>query len=421
MAQYTEHQAALIRQHLGTRWADLKESGAFGEIVAAWNGNESAILRAFQWQRTGGFRRNVKLAAGTVAAPVNEHKLLDGLAADLQAYMQRMATMTHTVQGLSQQFDRSEASIRTALEAVRQAGYEVAVTDDDRVKLRRHAAPTSDVYVHPGWGEKTLLYGVVSDTHFGTTHCCADELSAAYDLFQEEGVLGVLHCGDLMDGPAHLGYQGHNLEVLDEAQTAPQQVDFTHRHYPQRPGITTYFIESGKSHAGWEFARSGFSMGKALAEGYQLPSHGPDGVGYSHKPGREDMVFMGMDERTIACGPENLTTITLLHPDGGTAYALSYNLQKWAEGVEGGVKPNAALIGHYHKFCNLFPRNIHCCSVPTMQWQTPFMQRKRIAAHVGAMLLELRVDSDGTIRRSSPVLLPFYRPRRPVYIVGEVA
>jgi len=79
--------------------------------------------------------------------------------------------------------------------------------------------------------------------------------------------------------------------------------------------------------------------------------------------------------------------LRLSHPGGGTAYALSYKPQKYAESLSGGEKPHIVGIGHYHKVEQLFYRNIHIFQVGCWEGQTPFMRRKNLAAMLGGWIL----------------------------------
>jgi len=180
--------------------------------------------------------------------------------------------------------------------------------------------------------------------------------------------------------------------------------------YPRRRGITTYFVESSKSHAGWEFARSGRNMGQAVSDGFLFRRHGMPGDEGEWIPGRDDMQYLGFDEQNVWVGPEHKTKITLHHPDGGTAYAHSYQPQKWVESLAGGSKPHLAILGHYHKSNKFRPRDVHVICPGCLCWQTPFMRRKRIAAEVAAWLVELDVDSGGSIKRLRTEEVPFFPP-----------
>lgn len=105
-----------------------------------------------------------------------------------------------------------------------------------------------------------------------------------------------------------------------------------------------------------------------------------------------ELLSKAMDERPLlgqvrADIRPNETVLRLLHPSGGTAYAISYKSQKWATSLSGGNKPHIAGIGHYHKIEQLFYRNIHIFQSGTFEEQTPFMSRKQLAAHVGGWIL----------------------------------
>jgi hypothetical protein len=80
----------------------------------------------------------------------------------------------------------------------------------------------------------------------------------------------------------------------------------------------------------------------------------------------------------------------LIHPSGGSSYAISYRSQKIVEQIEGGTKPNMLLIGNYHK-AEWMPsyRNVSVCQVGAFQAQTPFMLTKGLAAHVGGWIMQM--------------------------------
>ena len=58
----------------------------------------------------------------------------------------------------------------------------------------------------------------------------------------------------------------------------------------------------------------------------------------------EDYAHLHVKSRTGA-----IIKIMLMHPGGGTAYALSYRAQKIVQALPGGQKPDILAIGHYHK------------------------------------------------------------------------
>ena len=85
-------------------------------------------------------------------------------------------------------------------------------------------------------------------------------------------------------------------------------------------------------------------------------------------------------------------TFDLMHPAGGSSYALSYRPQKIVEQLEGGTKPDILAIGHFHK-AEWMPayRNVCVIQAGAFQWQTPFMRDLGLAAHVGGWILRISI------------------------------
>jgi hypothetical protein len=111
-------------------------------------------------------------------------------------------------------------------------------------------------------------------------------------------------------------------------------------------------------------------------------------------------------------------TLAVVHPGGGSAYALSYSIQKIVESYEGGEKPHVGLYGHYHKLWAGLIRNIWCVQTGTAQDQTPFMRKKRLEAHVGGAMIELEQDpATGAILSMTPKLTRYFN--KSWYAPGE--
>src|SRR5690606_12736822 len=89
---------------------------------------------------------------------------------------------------------------------------------------------------------------------------------------------------------------------------------------------------------------------------------------------------------------EKSAMLLLAHPGSGSAYALSYTVQKIVESLEGGEKPAVGLWGHYHKMMFANVRNVWCIQTGCTQDQSPFMRKKRIEAHVGGGICRLTQD-----------------------------
>lgn len=100
--------------------------------------------------------------------------------------------------------------------------------------------------------------------------------------------------------------------------------------------------------------------------------------------------------------------IKLFHGNDGSAYAMSYKLQKLIESFTGGEKPNIVHSGHYHKSLYLFSRNVHGIESGTLQGQTPFMRGKKLQAHMGFGFVRVWHDGKGEIKRFNHEFVPYY-------------
>jgi hypothetical protein len=108
--------------------------------------------------------------------------------------------------------------------------------------------------------------------------------------------------------------------------------------------------------------------------------------------------------------------VTLAHPGGGSAYSLSYRLQKNIESLSGGTKPDARFEGHFHKAIWLPGyRNVEAFSSGTFQSQTPFMQGRGLSAAVGGWEIEATITARPTLTRSvSAKFHSFFEPQEGV-------
>jgi len=270
-----------------------------------------------------------------------------------------------------------------------------AITEQGLVDLlEAQAAPAPGgqyaVKVHPGKDGWTCIGGI-SDTHLGSKHERLDVLNALYDLYEEAGVTQVFHGGNWIEGEARFNRYDINVYGMDA------QVDYFIDHYPQRSGLTTYYV-AGDDHEGWYQQRELVNIGERLEERAQAR-------------GRQDLVYLGYVEADVQLvGPGGVSTpMRVMHAGGGSSYAISYAPQKIIESLQGGEKPSILFIGHYHKAVYLFIRNIHTVSLGTGQDQSMFMRKHKIEAHVGGWIIRFKQDPiDGHITRFAGEFIPFY-------------
>lgn len=231
-------------------------------------------------------------------------------------------------------------------------------------------------------GTKIIKFAIMGDTQMGSKYTQLTHLHSFYDICEREGVKDVYHTGDITEGLKMR--VGHEYELY--TVSADDMRDDVVKHYPCRPGITTHFITG--NHDASIYKQVGYDIGAAIAAA------------------RPDMDYLGRD-----CAIVNLTpncTLELRHPWDGTAYALSYKIQKMIEAMESDSKPNILAVGHYHKAEYLFYRNVHALQTGCFQGQTPFTRGKGISVHLGGWIVTVRVDERGYIQGFAPEFIPYY-------------
>lgn len=223
-------------------------------------------------------------------------------------------------------------------------------------------------------GER-IRFGVVSDTHLGSLYENLVGLETAYKIFKDEGIKDVYHCGDLIDGEKM--YKGQEYEVRVHGKDA--QARYLVDNYPYQRGVTTHFILGNHDLCYWK--EVGADVGKNIEEA------------------RKDLKYLGREEADVdLSNKKGKVRVRLVHPGGGTAYAISYAPQKYISSLTGGEKPNVILMGHYHKSEYLFYRNVHLFQAGCIQKQTPFMRRKRTPAMTGFWIIDILPDKSGVVR-----------------------
>lgn len=232
-------------------------------------------------------------------------------------------------------------------------------------------------------GDKIIRFGLHGDTQYNSKFTQITHHHKFYDILQKEGITTCYHTGDIDEGEEMR--MGHKYECYN--QGVDDHVDEIVKNFPLRTGITTKFITGNHDHS--IFKRVGFDIGPVIASQ------------------RKDMEYLGMDEAIIMLTPN--CSLKLMHPGDGTAYAISYKIQKQIEAMSGGEKPNIYAVGHYHKADYIFYRNVHAFQTGCFQGDTPFTRAKGISIHLGGWIIEIHVDEEGTITRIKQEFIPFYK------------
>ncbi len=282
-------------------------------------------------------------------------------------------------------------TIRKALNRLRAAGANLISLEGRKIFLNSVLEPGGRLVLKAqDRGDGWTVFGILTDRHKGNKHHRADVEAAAYEVFAGEGVTTVLDAGNAIDGECR--FNKHELLV----HGMDNQIDHWVETVPAKKGMTTHFI-TGDDHEGWYAQRECINVGNYM----QMKAE---------KAGRQDLHFIGHVEADIElrCGSKS-AVMRIMHPGGGSAYALSYAPQKIVEAFQGGEKPPVLIIGHYHKWDYCFPREVHVISAGCGEDQTMFMRKKKLAAHVGFVLVKLKQDPmDGHITRLSVEWNPIY-------------
>ncbi len=231
----------------------------------------------------------------------------------------------------------------------------------------------------------TFRFAVVGDTHYCSKQQQHTHLSHFYHYAADQGIIDFFHTGDLFngDGRQHKGQEFENFIHGED-----EQLDYVESKYPKIEGCKTRII--GGSHDYSFFKTSGSDVIKRLAER------------------RADMEYLGYAGAYVDLTPD--VDMYLCHPDGGTAYALSYQAQKKVENFTPENKPRIVFFGHYHRAMYIPAyRNVETLLAPCFQSQTPFLKAKAIFPVIGAWIVEVVVNEDG-LARFKPELFRYYVP-----------
>lgn len=299
---------------------------------------------------------------------------------------------------LADRLDVSPKRIQEQVGFLQENGYNVAAHDGDGAQARfmietGATAPLGELRINAEkfYGDTYKIdFGCVSDTHLGSKFYRPEVLNAIYDNFERHGIKHVFHGGNYIEGEKHdkFGLLVHGMQA---------QIDYFIEKYPAKEGMKTYFV-AGDDHEGWYQQREGIDIGRFTES-------------EARRQGRDDLTNLGYMEAEVAVNIPGgaKTKIRVMHAGGGSSYAISYSAQKIIEAMEGGVKPQILLIGHFHK-SDYLPayRNVHCIQMGTTKAQDTFMRKQRLAAHVGGWRCSALLGKDGSVREMSATYLPFF-------------
>ena len=228
-------------------------------------------------------------------------------------------------------------------------------------------------------------FGLISDTHFGSKFQQLTYLHEFYEKCKKAEVDFVIHAGDATEGDGSL-YRGQRFEMFLHGFS--EQRDYFCEFYPKFD-IETYVVAGNHDES---FMRS--ANVDVLGE---ISSR------------RTDINYLGRRGAYLNI-TKNKIKMYIHHPDGGTAYAISYKPQKFIENFSSENKPQVYFIGHYHTAGQFFLRNVHCFLTGCFQSQTPYLRGKGLMPEVCGWIVDYDVATDGwSLEVVNTTIVPFYR------------
>lgn len=363
-----------LRSEENASWESLvdKYQDTFPELnrYQIHNKLQNFVYRSAEGKKSRGENFGKQTQSQVKAEPVNAQEVL----------MKALAKGV-TSNALASDLGVSERVVLVMIDEKKQAGYNVheaygiwRITND--------LIPSENKRREKWDGNRIVRFGLMGDTQINSKYTQLTHLHRLYDIFAEEGVSMVYHTGDMDDGEQMR--KGHQYELYN--QGVDDHADEIIRVYPRREGMKTRFITG--NHDASMVKLAGVDIGRVIEQK------------------RDDMEYLGYGSAAIHL-TENCI-LELRHPEDGTAYAISYKIQKMIESMSGGEKPNILGVGHYHKLEQLFHRNVHAFQTACLQAQTPWERGKGIAIALGGWIIEARLNVDGGVERIRPEFFPFY-------------
>lgn len=310
--------------------------------------------------------------------------------------IETLVKLTKRGADLEELCDRMDLSPRKVRELVAEAqrlGFTVDVDGPHVGHRPKEASP--DVQAVAVAGQR-LVFGVCSDLHFGSRYHLSAQLSDFVRIAYERGVQTMLVPGDVLEGC----YRHAQWELTHHG--FHDQANYCAETLPEHPGLTYHFI-SGNHDQTFSDA-GGMSVGHALVEVFR-------------SRGRHDLIFHGDRGARVALKQREQDrglVVDMWHPLKGPAYALSYKLQKYVEGLPSGRKCDAVFAGHWHQSVYFNTRGVHAFSSGTFQGGGgPYGKALGGAPSIGGWIVEYAQTSDGTVRKLAPEWISYFESERP--------
>lgn len=301
-----------------------------------------------------------------------------------------------TYDQIKNEFGLSRDQARRRFEILRENGRAIEHIEVDDNGTRRFFLDDKSGKQFSAPGDGTYRFGLISDTHLGSSEEHLAELGDFYDRIKARGIDMVLHCGDISDG--YEVYRHHVNELKSDAIGWSRLKQYVIDNYPARDGITTHFITGNHD---YKFYKStGLYFGNEIAQR------------------RDDLNWLGeMNARVIF---EDGIDIELIHPSGGSPYTLGYRAQTLYRERPLDERPTFGAIGHIHGKLHGHAEGVEVFYPGCWQGTTTYIKRKGLSSKIGGWIVELEI-ANGEVRRISPEWIGYpTRTKDNDYVIEEL-
>jgi len=212
--------------------------------------------------------------------------------------------------------------------------------------------------VNHHFSNKRVKIGILGDMHIGIKGFDPKLTERAFKFWKREGVDAIYSIGDILEGMS--GRPGHIYELDQVGFNA--QINYAEEML-NKTDLPIYGITG--NHDQWYLKKgdAGVDVGEELEARVK------------------NYTYLGMNEADVDIMPG--VTMKLFHPNDGSAYAISYKIQKLVESLKESDKPDILFEGHYHKSMYMHNRDVHAYEAGCFCDQSEFMRLKKLPAHKG--------------------------------------
>jgi biotin operon repressor/predicted phosphodiesterase len=356
--------ACILELHFNEDWTLKRDKGRDGIRIR--------LIKLNKYQKQDDYKERVVVK--------------NGLSEMAQKILIFLEEQPRTEGEISRYFKINKEQVWASIEELQRSGYQILTPKDTKQKdtkqfelVQKQASnftplPWKEFFVHEHKA------GFCSDTHFGSNDQLWSLVNKFYEICEEEEVDVVFHTGDWSAG--EFNHPANSYKVL--IPSTEGQMRFLIDYYPKLKG-NKKTVGIGGNHDAQHGKHKGLDPLRAF---------------FAEK--RPDIVYLGSDVGFWKLGKIN---IELLHPAGGTGYALSYKGQNI---IESEIRLNRSrrlkdkihvlALGNWHVFNEQVHSEAIVLCVPCFQQQTiDYMKPKGLDPWIGGLICEFVTDSSGYV------------------------